>query len=166
MCLTPLRSFCRVSDGSCICRSESFGECSLYVLAKRLEANDDNVAFCGALDWTAAVVLMSYSLELIPQDSVPSLIARFHGLSKPETVQSVHDVSRPEQRAKLNLDMEQLPAKVNVTDNLAKTYHPQGQVEKIDVFFCTPLRSVERDWERWAKGQLSEWSDISRAEVG
>lgn len=60
---------------------------------------------------------MSYFLELIPQDSVPSLTARFRGLSKPETVQSVLDVSRPEKPATLSLEMEQVLARVNETDN-------------------------------------------------
>lgn len=87
------------------------------MLAKRLEANDDNVAFCGALDWTAAAFLVSFFLKLIPQDFVPSLTARFRSLSKPETVQSVLDVSRPEQPATLILEMEQHLAIVNVTDN-------------------------------------------------
>ena len=159
----------------------SLGTTVAFELAKRLEANGDTVAFCAALDspphviplvesldWTAAAVLVSYFLELIPQDSVPSLIARFRGLSKPDIVQSVLDASRPEQRATLNLDMEQLLAIVNVTDNfgsMAKTYHPQGQVGKIDVFFCTPLHSVERDRESWVQGQLARWRDFSRARV-
>ena len=159
----------------------SLGTTVAFELAKRLEANGDAVAFCAALDspphviplvedldWTAAAVLVSYFLELIPQDSVPSLISRFRGLSKPDTVRSVLDVSRPEQRATLNLDTEQLLAIVNVTDNfgsMAKKYHPQGQVDKIDVFFCTPLHSVEKDRERWVKGQLSKWQDFSRAGI-
>lgn len=159
----------------------SLGTTVAFELAKRLEANGDTVAFCAALDspphviplvqdldWTAAAVLVSYFLELIPQDSVPPLIARFRGLSKPATVQGVLDVSRPEQRASLNLDVEQLLAIVNVTDNfgsMAKTYHPGGHVGKMDVFFCTPLHSVEKDRERWVKGQLSKWSEFSRKEI-
>lgn len=110
-------------------------------------------------------MLVSYFLELIPQDSVPSLITRLRGLSKPETVQSILDVSRPKQRATLNLDMEQLLSIVKLTDNfgsMAKLYHPQGQVGKVDVFFCTPLHSVEKDRESWVKGQLSKWQDFSR----
>ena len=159
----------------------SLGTTVAFELAKRLETNGDTVAFCAALDspphviplvqdldWTAAAVLVSYFLELIPQDWVPPLIARFRGLSKPELIQSLLDVSRPEQRNTLNLDMEQLLAIVNVTDNfgsMAKTYHPQGQVEKVDVFFCTPLHSVEQDRERWVKGQLSQWQDFSRTGI-
>ena len=83
-------------------------------------------------------------------------------------MQSILDVSRPEQRATLNLDIEQLLTIVNLTDNfgsMAKTYHPQGQVEKIDVFFCTPLQYVEKDRGRWVKGQLSNWQEFSRTEV-
>lgn len=141
--------------------SNFLGTTIAFELAKRLEANDDTVAFYAALDspphviplvqdldWTAAAVLASYFLELIPQNSVPPLIARFHGLSKPETVQSVLDVSRPEYRATLNLDTERLLAIVNVTVNfssIAKTYHSRGQLGKITVFSCTLLHSVERD---------------------
>lgn len=159
----------------------SLGTTVAFELAKRLEANGDTVAFCAALDspphviplvqdldWTSAAVLVSYFLELIPQDAVPSLIARFRNLSKPSTVQNILSVSRPEQRAALNLDNEQLLAIVNVTDNfgaMAKTYHPKGQVQKVDVFFCTPLHSVERDRQRWVQGQLSAWSAFSRQEI-
>ena len=45
---------------------------------------------------------------------------------------------------------------------MAKLYYPQGQVGKVDVFFCTPLHSVEKDRESWFKGQLSKWQDFSR----
>ena len=159
----------------------SLGTTVAFELAKRLEANGDTVAFCAALDspphvsplvqpldWTAAAVLVSYFLELIPQDSVPTLIARFRNLSKPDTIRNLLDVSRPEQRATLNLDMEQLLAIVNVTDNfgaMAKSYRPQGQVEKVDVFYCTPLYSVEKDRESWVKGQLAQWQDFSRTGI-
>ena len=159
----------------------SLGTTVAFEIAKRLEANGDTVAFCAALDypphviplvkdldWTAAVVLVAYFLELIPQDSVPSLVSRFRGLSKVETIQSVLDISQPEQRAMLHLDMEQLLAIVNVTDHfgsMAKTYHPEGQVEKMDIFFCTPLHSVERDRDSWVNGQSSKWQDFSRTEI-
>ena len=65
----------------------------------------------------------------------------------------------------MNLYMEQLLVIVNVTDNfgtMVNLYHPQGQVDKVDVFSCTPVHTVERDWESWVKGQPSRWQDPPR----
>ena len=67
-------------------------------------------------------------------------------------MQRLLEIARPKQRATLNLDVEQLLAIVNVTENLgimAKRYHPEGSVGKVDVFYCTLLHSVERDKTRW-----------------
>ncbi len=64
--------------------------------------------------------------------------------------------------------MEQLLVFVNVTDSfgtIANLYPPQGQIDKVDVFFCMPLHSVEKDWEISVKGQLSRWQDFSRMRV-
>lgn len=160
----------------------SLGTTVAFELAKRLEADGSTVAFCAALDspphviplvenldWTAAAVLVSYFLELIPQDSVPGYISRFHGQPKPQLIQSILDVSRPAQRAVLNLDVQQLLAIVNVTDNfgsMAKVFHPQGAVRKVDVYYCTPLHSVEkRGRKEWIEGHLSKWQDFSRERI-
>jgi acyl-CoA synthetase (AMP-forming)/AMP-acid ligase II/thioesterase domain-containing protein len=159
----------------------SLGTTVAFELAKRLEANGDEVAFCASLDspphviplvqhldWCAAAVLVSYFIELISQPEVPGYIEQFRGLSKPEIIDKCLEVARPEQRAKLNLDREQLMAIVNVTDNfgsMAKIYHPQGNVNKIDVFYCTPLHSVEKNRELWITDHLSKWQDFSRGNI-
>lgn len=101
---------------------------------------------------------------MIPQTQVPELISALHGLSKIETIQRLLEVARPSQRELLNLDVEQLLAIVNATDNfgtMAKQYHPDGKVQKVDVFFCTPLHSVEKDREKWIEGHLARWQDFS-----
>ena len=159
----------------------SLGTTVAYEIAKRLEANGDEVAFCAALDspphviplvehldWTAAAVLVSYFLELIPQSQVPELIAAFRGLAHEDTIQRLLNAARSTQREKLNLDLEQLLAIVNVTDNfgtMAKTYEPKGSVAKVDVFYCTPLHSVERNRETWIADHLGRWQDFSRARI-
>ena len=159
----------------------SLGTTVSFEIAKRLEQNGDRVAFCAALDspphviplvenldWCAAAVLVSYFLELIPQDDVPPLITRFRGLSKLDIVKGILGVSRPEQRTDLNLDPEQLLAIVNVTDNfgtMAKAYHPEGQVQKMDVFYCTPLRTVEKERHTWIRDHLSKWQNFSASSI-
>lgn len=161
----------------------SLGTTVAFELAKRLEANGDTVAFCAALDfpphvvplvenldWLAAAVLVSDFLELIPQTSVPSYIEQFRPLlpSKPAVINAVLEVSRPAQRAQLNLDNAQLLATVDVTDNfgtMAKVYHPQGQVGKVDVFYCTPLHRVEDNKHKWVSGMLQKWQDFLKKEL-
>ena len=104
---------------------------------------------------------------MLPQDDVPKLITRFRGLPKPDILQNILNVSRPEQRSILNLDVERLPAIVNVTDNfgsMAKVYHPQGRAGKADVLYCTPLHSVERDRTTWIRDHLSKRQDFSESE--
>ena len=159
----------------------SLGTTVAFELAKRLEANGDKVAFLGALDspphviplvehldWTAAAVLVSYFIELISQVQVPDLITALRGLAKKDTIQRLLEIARPEQRAALNLDVEQLLAIVNVTDNfgtIAKQYHPEGSVGKVDVFYCTPLHSVEKNREKWITDHLLHWQDFSQARI-
>ncbi|KAL9094202.1 MAG: hypothetical protein Q9165_003617 [Trypethelium subeluteriae] len=159
----------------------SLGTTVAFEIAKRLEENGDHVAFCAALDspphvvplvkdldWTDAAVLVSYFLGLIFQDDVSPLSQRFRGLSRIDVVKGILDVSRSEQRATLRLDPEQLLAIANVTDNfgsMAKKYHPEGQVDKVDIFFCTPLRSVEQDRHAWIRDHLSKWQSFSRTPV-
>ena len=159
----------------------SLGTTVSFEIAKRLEENGDKVAFCGALDspphviplvkdldWTAAAVLVSYFLELIPQSQVPELIQELQCLSHTDIVKRLLEVARPLQRQKLQLDPEQLLAIVNVTDNfgtLAKVYHPEGLVDKMDVFFCTPLHSVESNRKSWVEERLSRWQDFSRQPI-
>ena len=168
-------------EGSYALTGYSLGTTVAFELAKRLEANGDEVVFCAALDspphviplvehldWTAAAVLVSYFIELISQSEVPSLIAQFCGLSKIDTIKSLLEVAKPAQRERLNLDPEQLLAIVNVTDNfgsMAKVYHPEGKVRKIDVFYCTPLHSVESDRDTWITKHLMHWQDFSRAYI-
>ena len=72
----------------------SLGTTVAFELAKPLEANGGTVAFCGALDspphliplvenldGTAAAVLVSYVIELVPQVKVPELITALRGLN-------------------------------------------------------------------------------------
>lgn len=111
----------------------SLGTTVAYELAKRLEANGDDVAFCGALDspphiiplvghldWTAAAVRVTYFLELIAQDEIPKYEELLRGLPQIDVVKRLLEVSRPEQLAKLKLTPEQLMAIVHVTDNFGK----------------------------------------------
>ena len=154
----------------------SLGTTVAFELAKGLEANGDQVALYAALDspphviplvehldWVAAAVLVSYFLELIPQDRVPELTEAFRGLSKTDTVKALLQVARPENLGALNLDAQQLLAIVNVTDNfgsMAKVYEPEGDVSRMDVFYCTPLHSVESGREKWISGHLAKWQDF------
>ena len=159
----------------------SLGTTVAFELARRLEADGETVAFCAALDspphviplvehldWTAAAVLTSYFLELIPQTRVPSLITELRGGSKLDIVRGCLADALPAQRAALNLDAKQLLAIVNVTDNfgtMAKRYEPKGQVGLVDVFYCTPLHYVERNREKWMNGKLMQWQDFSREKI-
>lgn len=152
-----------------------------FEVAELLESNGDEVAICGALnspphvtplvqplDWTAAAVLVSYFIELIPQAQMPELTKSLQGHSKTYIVKRLLEVARPFQRQKLSLDPEQLLAIVNVTDNfgsLAKVYQPEGHVGKVDVFYCTPLHSVEKDRASWLRDRLSRWQDFLRGQI-
>jgi surfactin synthase thioesterase subunit len=128
----------------------SLGTTVAFELAKRLEANGDEVAFCaamdspphiislvGPLDWTATAIRVTNFLEPIAQDDIPKHEVEFQGLSQVEVVNRLLEVSFPEQLAKLKLTPTQLMAIVHVTDNfgkIGKVYQPQGTVRKMDVF--------------------------------
>ena len=48
---------------------------------------------------------------------------------------------------------------------MARSYHPQGKVQRVDVFYCTPLHHVESGREKWLEEHLLAWRDFSREEV-
>ncbi|KAH8705690.1 putative NRPS-like enzyme [Talaromyces proteolyticus] len=159
----------------------SLGTTVAFELAKRLEANGDEVAFCaaldspphiiplvGPLDWTAAAIRVTYFLELIAQDDIPKYEVEFKGLSQVEVVNRLLEVSFPEQLAKLKLTTAQLMAIVHVTDNfgkMGKVYQPEGTVRKMDVFYCIPLKSVCLNKEKWVAEHLGAWQDFSREPI-
>lgn len=48
---------------------------------------------------------------------------------------------------------------------MGKKYEPEGNVKRVDVFYCTPLHSVCLTREEWLGGQLAKWQDFSRDPV-
>ena len=155
----------------------SLGTTVAYEIARRLEADGDAVAFCGALDspphvipllqdlsWWEAATLTCYFLGLIPQSRVSRLTQEFTGLPQRETIERLLDTADPSQRDSLAIDVPQLLEMTNMTDHLAdlwRKYEPSGAVMKIDVFYCEALHTVEKDPARWVE-RLGGWREFSK----
>ena len=158
----------------------SLGSSIAFEIAKRLEAGGDQVAFCAALDsppriaplvsqldWTHAAVLVTFFLDLLPQTEVPQWTEKLRGTTKEETARQLLDLARMQGRDNLNLDSQQLLAIINIAYSFglaARMYEPQGSVRKMDVFWCTPLHSVERSREKWFREYLCNWREYSKEE--
>ncbi|KAJ5591912.1 NRPS-like enzyme [Penicillium hispanicum] len=159
----------------------SLGTTVAFELAKRIEAGGDTVAFCGGIDspphviplmqeidWTATAIRVAYFLALIGQDDIPKFEKEMQGWSLDRVVEKLFEVAQPEERTRLNLNPEQLIAIVYSTENfasMARQYHPAGSVEKMDIFYCVPLRSVCTNKDRWLEDYLGAWANFSRQPV-
>lgn len=156
----------------------SLGTTLAFEVGKLLEAHGDKVAFLGAidspphtapivdrLDWTDAAVMVSYFFDLISEESISPITSSKKDSSRKETADYLLSIAKPSQRDALNLDREQLLRIADVTNafgEAAKRYTPSGYVQKVDIFYCTPLKMVCPSKEIWLQNYLMAWSDFSR----
>ena len=157
------------------------GSIFAFEIAKRLESNGDEVRFCGILDsppniarllgkldWTHSAALVAGFQELLDQSEVPIWTERLNGLSKVEIVERLLSNATTQMRESKGLDPEKMLAMINTSYAFgvaAKNYTPEGNVRDIDVFWCTPLRSIGCSRDRWLSDYLQEWRELSNMSI-
>ncbi|GHC68486.1 non-ribosomal peptide synthetase [Streptomyces flavofungini] len=153
----------------------SYGAAVAFEMAKRLEADGDEVRFVGVFNlppsisgrmneitFTDGAINLALFLELIGAADIEGLTTRLRGL--PEADQLAHLIEHAPHRrlTELDLTVERFSAWVHLAQSmvhLGRTYEPAGSVARTHVFYCTPLRGTK---EEWLNNQLRHWDDFTR----
>ncbi|MEV5987104.1 non-ribosomal peptide synthetase [Streptomyces sp. NPDC052051] len=153
----------------------SYGGAVAFEIAKRLEADGDEVKFVGIFNlppsisgrmneitFTDGAINLALFLELIDPSDIPDLTATLRPL--PEADQLAYLVDHAPQRrlTELDLTLEQFTAWVHLAQSmvhLGRTYEPSGSIERATVFYCTPLKGTKQDW---LDQQLRHWDRFAR----
>ncbi|MER5258761.1 non-ribosomal peptide synthetase [Streptomyces sp. NPDC002855] len=153
----------------------SYGGAVAFEIAKRLEADGDEVKFVGVFNlppsisgrmneitFTDGAINLALFLELIAAADIEGLTATLRPL--PEADQLAHLVDHAPKRRLIELDLtvERFTTWVHLAQNmvhLGRTYEPSGTVDDVRVFYCTPLKGTK---QAWLDGQLRHWDDFTR----
>ncbi|MFF3645058.1 AMP-binding protein [Streptomyces sp. NPDC002564] len=153
----------------------SYGGAVAFEIAKRLEAEGDEVAFVGVFNlppsisgrmneitFTDGAINLALFLELIDAGDVPDLTTRLRTL--PEAGQLAHLIEQAPKRrlTELDLTVARFTAWVELAQSmvhLGRTYEPSGTVGQAHVFYCTPLKGTK---QQWLDDQLRHWDDFTR----
>ncbi|KRV50205.1 peptide synthetase [Wenjunlia vitaminophila] len=153
----------------------SYGGAVAFEIAKRLEADGDEVGFVGIFNlppriadrmneitFTDGAINLALFLELIDAADIEELTATLRNL--PEADQLAHLIRHAPKRrlTELDLTLQRFTDWVHLAQNmvhLGRTYEPTGTVEQVRVFYCTPLRGTKQEW---LDDQLRHWDDFTR----
>ncbi|GGR88158.1 peptide synthase [Streptomyces aureoverticillatus] len=153
----------------------SYGGAVAFEIAKRLEADGDEVKFVGVFNlppriadrmneitFTDGAINLALFLELIDAADVEGLTTRLRLL--PEAEQLAHLIEHAPKRrlTELDLTVDRFTAWVHLAQNmvhLGRDYAPSGSVARTQVFYCTPLRGTKQEW---LDNQLRHWDDFTR----
>lgn len=153
----------------------SYGAAVAFEIAKRLEADGEEVKFVGVFNlpprisgrmneitFTDGAINLALFLELIEAGDIPELTATLRVM--PEGDQLAHLIGQAPKRrlTELDLTLERFGAWVDLAQSmvhLGRDYEPSGSVGQVRVFYCTPLRGTKQEW---LDGQLRDWDEFTR----
>ncbi|KAI9037667.1 non-ribosomal peptide synthetase [Aspergillus affinis] len=159
----------------------SYGSVLAFEIAKKLEADGEEVKFLGSfnlpphikqrmrqLDWSAGLSQISHFCDIISEDRSREMVSELRPLPKSEQIARVLAEADPVRTAALGLSQASLHTWVNVSFSLQKIgweYDPSGTVSHIDVFFCDPLRDVASSRHEYRYTKLNHWADFVRNDL-
>jgi thioesterase domain-containing protein/acyl carrier protein len=153
----------------------SYGGAVAFEIAKRLEAEGDEVGFVGVFNlpprisgrmneitFTDGAINLALFLELISAADIEDLTAKLRPLPEAEQLAHLIDQAPRRRLTELDLTVERFTAWVHLAQNmvhLGRDYEPSGSVEQVRVFYCTPLRGTKQEW---LDNQLRDWDEFTR----
>ncbi|PLB44112.1 alpha/beta-hydrolase [Aspergillus steynii IBT 23096] len=156
----------------------SYGSVLAFEIAKKLEAEGEEVKFLGSsnlpphikqrmrqLGWSAGLAQISHFCNIIKEDRSREMVSELRPLPKSEQVARVLAEADPERTSALGLSQASLHTWVNVSFSLQKIgweCDPSGTVSHIDVFFCDPLRDIASSRHEYRYTKLNHWADFAR----
>lgn len=154
----------------------SFGSIIAFEIAKRMEADGDEVGFLASFDqapyfkqrargydWFEVILSVSFFLCLITEDYARSWLPTARTLTRSEVLDHVWALAPPKRIAELGIDKDKLARWADLAFNLKKItwdYDPIGKVRGMDVFYTRPLVGIvkAKTVEEWFEGWISKWS--------
>ncbi|ATL25529.1 non-ribosomal peptide synthetase [Streptomyces formicae] len=153
----------------------SYGGAVAFEIAKRLEADGDEVKFVGVFNlppsisgrmneitFTDGAINLALFLELIDAADIPELTARLRPLPAADQLAHLIDQAPKRRLTELDLTVERFTAWVHLAQSmvhLGRDYEPSGSVGQAHVFYCTPLKGTKQEW---LDNQLRHWDDFTR----
>jgi acyl-CoA synthetase (AMP-forming)/AMP-acid ligase II/thioesterase domain-containing protein/acyl carrier protein len=152
----------------------SYGGAVAFEIAKVLEADGEQVDFCGSfnlpphikyrmneLDFVETAANLAFFLELIDKKQSAELPARLRGLPREEQLRFFIDHAPRQRLAELDLDLARFTAWAELANGLtglARDYDPRGRTRSMTVFYAIPLRGTKEDW---LANELRRWDEHS-----
>jgi acyl-CoA synthetase (AMP-forming)/AMP-acid ligase II/thioesterase domain-containing protein len=163
----------------------SFGGMVAFELTKALEANGDEVRYCGSwnlpphikyrmreLDWAECTIHLFFFVGLYDEESAyvhkPALQALDKQGRRLDAIRLLHkhcDVQRWEE---LGLTEEYYLLWVGIgcsMQGLASNYEPSGTIQSLDVMVADPLAHVAKNRQDWIDTRLAAWEEFVREDV-
>ncbi|WP_346177769.1 non-ribosomal peptide synthetase [Streptomyces cuspidosporus] len=153
----------------------SYGAAVAFEIAKRLEADGEAVEFVGVFNlpprisgrmneitFTDGAINLALFLELIDAADIGELTSTLRPLPEADQLAYLIDHAPKRRLTELDLTLEQFTAWVDLAQSmvhLGRDYEPSGSVERVKVFYCTPLRGTK---EEWLNDQLRHWDTFTR----
>ncbi|GAA1889734.1 non-ribosomal peptide synthetase [Streptomyces durmitorensis] len=153
----------------------SYGGAVAFEIAKRLEADGDEVKFVGVFNlppsisgrmneitFTDGAINLALFLELIAAADIEGLTATLRPLPEADQLAYLVDHAPKRRLIELDLTVERFTTWVHLAQNmvhLGRTYEPSGSVDDVRVFYCTPLKGTTQEW---LDDQLRHWDDFTR----
>ncbi|WP_225986995.1 alpha/beta fold hydrolase [Streptomyces spectabilis] len=153
----------------------SYGGAVAFEIAKRLEAEGDEVDFVGVFNlppsisgrmneitFTDGAINLALFLELIGAADVERLTATLRALPEADQLAFLVEHAPRRRLTELDLTVERFTAWVHLAQSmvhLGRTYEPSGTVGQVRVFYCTPLRGTKQEW---LDNQLRHWDAFTR----
>ncbi|MFE6163933.1 alpha/beta fold hydrolase [Streptomyces sp. NPDC056486] len=153
----------------------SYGGAVAFEIAKRLEADGDEVKFVGVFNlppsisgrmneitFTDGAINLALFLELIAAADVEGLTSTLRPLPEADQLAYLVDHAPKRRLVELDLTVEQFTTWVHLAQSmvhLGRTYEPSGSVDDVRVFYCTPLKGTKQEW---LDNQLRHWDDFTR----
>ena len=147
-----------------------------FEIAKLLEADGDEVVFCGGLDtpphvqfligktdWVMMLIHVSYLLELTTREHAFEIEDELRQCTHDEALTKVLELATSDRREALDLSRDRLVKWVDVTKALIEMligYDPRGDVETMDVFLAKDSGKVPQ--KQWVEDHLSKWEGFTR----
>ncbi|KAH6684532.1 hypothetical protein B0J14DRAFT_573090 [Halenospora varia] len=154
----------------------SFGSIVAFEIAKRMEADGDEVGFLASFDqapyfkerargydWFEIVLSVSFFLYLITEEYARSWLPTARTLTRDQVLDHVWALAPPKRIAELGIDKDKLARWADLAFDLKKItwdYDPVGKVKGMDVFYTGPLVGVvkAKTAEEWFEGWISKWA--------
>lgn len=159
----------------------SYGAMLAFETAKVLESNRDEVRFLGSfnlpphiktrmrqLDWSACLLNLAYFLDLMIEQRAREISPDLDGLDRRAVLDRVLREAMPTRMAELILTPDTLDNWAGLAyslQSMAREYEPQGTVNSIDVFYCTPLAMVAASRGDWLEEHMSKCEGFARTKA-